>query len=96
MVTVLGPMPTYPPKARKEGKEGKVVVRVLVNAGGDLMLAIITGSSGDIRLDYATITAIKQKWKFKSITKGYYIDLAFSFNAQIGVSVKFLGSKTRA
>jgi TonB family protein len=95
MVTVLGPMPTYPSKAMKEGKEGNVAVRIFVNAGGGSDLAIVTKSSGDLRLDYAAISSIKQKWKFKLITKGYYIDLVFSFNVHIGVSVRFLNSKTR-
>ncbi len=94
MVTALT-MPTYPSIVMKEGKEGNVSVRVLVNAGGGLGLAIITKSSGDLRLDHAAVTSIQKKWKFKAMPKGYYIDLVFSFSVRIGVSVKFLNAKTR-
>lgn len=96
LVLVLGPMPAYPPKAMKDGKEGNAAVRILVDSGGSLDLAIVTKSSGDLRLDYAAIASIKRKWKFKPIAKGYYIDLVFSFNVHIGVSVRFLNSKTRS
>jgi TonB family protein len=94
MVTALA-MPAYPPKVLKEGKEGNVMVRILVNAGGGLSLAIITKSSGDLRLDHAAIASIQKQWKFKAMPKGYYIDVVFSFSARIGASVRFLNAKTR-
>ncbi len=96
MVKIIGSMPTYPPAALKEGKGGKVAVRILVNAGGKLELVIVTKSSGDVRLDYAATSSIERKWKFTPINKGYYIDLTFSFDIHIGASVKFLDSKTRS
>ncbi len=96
LVKIVGPMPTYPSAALKEEKEGKVAVRILVNADGKLDLVIVTKSSGDIRLDYAATSSIERKWKFSSINKGYYIDLTFSFDIDIGASVKFTGSKTRS
>ena len=95
MVKIIGPMPSYPPTAYREGKEGKVAVRILVNADGQLDLVIVTKTSGDIRLDYAVTSSIEGKWKFTSINEGYYIDLTFSFDLHIGASVKFLASKTR-
>jgi TonB family protein len=95
MVAILGPMPPYPSNALKERKEGNVAMRILVKADGSLDIVIITDSSGDLRLDYAATSSIKRKWKFQPITKDYYIDLVFSFSVQIGVSVKFLNSKTR-
>lgn len=96
MVKIVGPMPTYPPAALKEGKEGEVAVRILVNADGRLDLVIVTKSSGDVRLDYAATSSVERKWKFTSINEGYYIDLVFSFDIHIGTSVKFLASKTRS
>ena len=96
MVKIVGPMPSYPPAALKAGKEGEATLRILVNAAGQLDLVIVTKSSGDIRLDYAATSSIERKWKFTSINEGYYIDLTFSFDIQIGVSVKFLTSKTRS
>lgn len=95
MVKIIGPMPTYPPTALREGKEGEVTIRILVNADGQLDLVIVTKSSGDVRLDYAATSSIEQRWKFTSINKGYYIDLTFSFDMYTEASVKFLASKTR-
>jgi TonB family protein len=96
MVKVVGPMPTYPPVVLKEGKEGKVTVRILVNARGKLELVIVMKSSEDLRLDYAATSSIERKWKFMPINEGYYIDLVFSFDIDNGVTVKFLNSKTRS
>ncbi len=96
MVEIIGPMPIYPPAALKEGKEGETALRILVNAGGQLELVIVTKSSGDIRLDYAAASSIERKWKFAPLNEGYYIDLVFSFDIHIGASVKFLASRTRS
>lgn len=95
LVRIIGPMPTYPSAALKEGKEGEVSLRLLVKADGQLDLAIVTRSSGDIRLDYAAASSIERKWKFASINEGYYIDLIVSFDIQIGTSVKFVTARTR-
>lgn len=95
MVKIVGPMPTYPPAAFREGKEGTVTVRVLVNAAGQVDLVIVTKSSGDLRLDYAATSSVEREWKFTSLNEGYYIDLLFSFDLQIGTSVRFITSKTR-
>lgn len=95
MVKIIGPMPTYPRAALKEGIEGEVTVRILVNADGQLDLPIVIKTSGDVRLDYAATSSIERNWKFTSINKGYYIDLTFSFDLHTKVSVKFIASKTR-
>lgn len=95
MVKIIGPMPSYPLAALREGKEGEVTIRILVNADGQLDLVIVTKSSGDVRLDYAASSSVEQKWKFTAINKGYYIDLVFSFDLHTEASVKFLASKTR-
>jgi protein TonB len=95
MVKIFGPMPTYPPAALREGIEGEVTIRILVNADGQLDLPIVYKTSGDVRLDYAATSSIEGKWKFTSINKGYYIDLTFSFDLHTKVSVKFIASKTR-
>lgn len=95
MVKIIGPMPTYPRAALREGIEGEVTVRILVNADGQLDLPIVIKTSGDVRLDYAATSSIERKWKFTSINKGYYIDLTFSFDLHTGASVKFIASKIR-
>ncbi|HBE79289.1 MAG TPA: hypothetical protein DDW65_16180 [Firmicutes bacterium] len=96
MVTVLGPLPTYPKNALNEGKEGTVLVKVLVKADGSLEQVRLNQSSGDLRLDKAAVSVIERTWKFKPVTKDYFIDLAFSFNIQTaGVSLKFINSESR-
>ncbi|HBF38912.1 MAG TPA: hypothetical protein DDW50_16530, partial [Firmicutes bacterium] len=89
MVTVLGPLPSYPKNAMNEGKEGNVALRILVNADGSLGNIEPRQLSGDLRLDNAAIYAIKRTWKFKPTTQSYHIDLVFSFNIDTGVSMKF-------
>lgn len=96
MVKIVGPMPSYPPAALKEGKEGTTAVRILVDADGQLELVIVTKSSGDIRLDYAATSSIERQWKFTPLNEGYYIDLIFSFDIQIGASVKFINANPRS
>jgi TonB family protein len=95
MVTVLGPLPPYPKNAINEGKEGEVALRILVKADGSLEQVNLTKSSGDLRLDKAAASTIQRSWKFKPVTKDYYIDLVFSFNIQTEVTVKFINSESR-
>jgi TonB family protein len=95
MVTVLGALPTYPKNAMNEGKEGTVEVKILVKADGSLEQVRPTQSSGDLRLDKAAVSVIERTWKFKPVTKDYFIDLTFSFNIQTGVSLKFINSESR-
>lgn len=77
-----------------EGKEGEVTVRILVLASGSLDKVMLLQSSGDSRLDKVTVNSITQGWRFKPVTKDYYIDLIFVFNLQSGVTVKFVKSET--
>jgi TonB family protein len=95
MVTVLGPLPPYPKNAMNEGKEGEVTVRILVKADGGLEQINLIKSSGDLRLDKVTVSTIERTWKFKPVTKDYYIDLLFNFNIQSGVTRKFINSESR-
>ncbi|QFY44241.1 TonB family protein [Candidatus Methylospira mobilis] len=57
------PAPAYPPQSRSEGEQGKVLLRVLVNAHGVAEQVDIRRSSGYIRLDEAARIAVRQ-WKF--------------------------------
>jgi TonB family protein len=94
MVSRLGPPPPYPKNAMNEGKEGEVAVRILVHANGDLEKVLLRKSSGDARLDKTTINTITRDWQFKPVSKDYYIDLAFIFNLQSGVTFRFIKSET--
>jgi protein TonB len=57
------PKPEYPDKARKEGKEGRVVLRVLVDEDGKSKSVEVNDSSGSETLDRAAAEAIK-RWLF--------------------------------
>lgn len=94
MVSRLGPPPPYPKNAMNEGKEGEVTVRIMVHANGNLDKVLLLKSSGDSRLDKTTISAITRDWRFKPVSKDYFIDLAFIFNLKSGVTVKFIKSET--
>jgi len=57
------PQPHYPDSARREGKEGRVLLRVLVDEEGRTKAIEINISSGHDLLDRAATEAIK-KWRF--------------------------------
>lgn len=57
------PQPNYPDSARREGKEGRVLLRVLVDEEGRTKAIEINTSSGHDLLDRAAAEAIK-KWRF--------------------------------
>lgn len=57
------PQPHYPDRARREGKEGRVLLRVLVDEEGKTKAIEVNTSSGHDMLDRAATEAIK-KWRF--------------------------------
>jgi periplasmic protein TonB len=57
------PKPNYPESARQKGREGTVLLRVLVNEEGRAKTIEINKSSGDDSLDRAASEAI-QRWRF--------------------------------
>jgi len=57
------PKPTYPETARRDGKEGRVLLRVLVNEAGRSAAVEVNHSSGVEALDQAAVEAIK-RWRF--------------------------------
>ena len=57
------PQPQYPNSARREGKEGRVLLRVLVDEEGRTKTIEVNTSSGHDLLDRAASEAIK-KWRF--------------------------------
>jgi TonB family protein len=95
MVTVLGPPPSYPKNAMNEGKEGNVVVRILVKADGGLENVFAKETSGDLRLDNAVTFKIRQTWKFKPVSMNYYIDLEYSFKDSEVSPPHFINSESR-
>jgi TonB family protein len=63
------PPPDYPDAARKDGKEGRVLLRVLVDEEGKSKLVEISVSSGSRLLDQAAAEAIK-RWRFSPARYG--------------------------
>ncbi|HYE37405.1 energy transducer TonB [Methylocaldum sp.] len=63
------PPPAYPVLSRRQREQGKVVLRVLVSAGGGAERVDIRTSSGFDRLDAAALEAVKQ-WKFVPARQG--------------------------
>lgn len=57
------PAPAYPPRSRHLGEQGRVVVRVLVDAEGSPQRAQVHQSSGHARLDQAALTTVLQ-WRY--------------------------------
>lgn len=63
------PAPLYPPLARRMGEEGRVMLRVYVEASGLPSKVEIRTSSGSERLDQAAVDAVK-RWKFAPARQG--------------------------
>ena len=63
------PAPTYPPLSRRAGEEGKVVLKVYVDAGGLPGKVEIHQGSGFERLDKSAVAAVS-RWKFVPARQG--------------------------
>jgi periplasmic protein TonB len=57
------PKPIYPETARREGREGRVILRVLIDNQGKTKSVELNTSSGSQELDQAATEAIK-RWRF--------------------------------
>jgi periplasmic protein TonB len=63
------PKPIYPENARREGREGRVVLRVLIDTQGKAKSVELNTSSGTRALDQAATEAIK-RWRFHPAYEG--------------------------
>ena len=61
--------PKYPPQAARQHQQGKVLLKVLVNADGTPGEVTVQKSSGSRLLDQAAIEAVKS-WMFNPGSKG--------------------------
>ena len=57
------PKPSYPEIARREGREGRVLLRVLIDEQGRTKTVEINSSSGNEALDHAAAEAVR-RWHF--------------------------------
>lgn len=58
------PKPSYPPAALRQGIEGRVLVRVLVDANGQPAAVELAESSGSRLLDDAALETLR-RWRFQ-------------------------------
>jgi protein TonB len=63
------PKPVYPPLSRRQGEEGKVLLKVRVSAKGEALEVAVSKSSGFPRLDNAAIDAVT-RWRFVPAKRG--------------------------
>jgi protein TonB len=63
------PKPAYPDSARREGREGQVMLRVLIDERGETKTVEVSRSSGSDTLDQAAASAIK-RWRFHPARSG--------------------------
>jgi len=63
------PKPDYPESARRQGRQGRVLLRVLVDDHGRTKSVEINASSGDPALDRAAVEAVK-RWRFYPARRG--------------------------
>jgi TonB family protein len=63
------PQPAYPENARREGREGRVLLHVLIDEQGKSKTVEVTRSSGSAALDRAAADAIS-RWRFHPARAG--------------------------
>ena len=64
----INPPPYYPRSARRLGLEGQVMLKVLINVGGQVDDLTVVASSGHKILDRAALSAVR-KWRFEPGTE---------------------------
>jgi protein TonB len=63
------PKPLYPAISRRNGEEGKVLLKVRVSAQGEALNVAVSRSSGHERLDVAAVDAV-MRWRFVPARRG--------------------------
>jgi protein TonB len=63
------PKPAYPDSARREGREGRVLLRVLIDEQGETKTVEVSRSSGSDALDRAAASVIR-RWRFHPARSG--------------------------
>jgi protein TonB len=84
------PKPVYPESARREGREGRVLLRVLVDDQGRSKSVEVNSSSGNEALDRAAADAIK-RWRFHPARYG---DKAVESWLRVPIEFRLADAKT--
>lgn len=85
------PKPAYPESARREGKEGRVLLRVLVDREGNSKNVEVSGSSGSETLDRAATEAIR-RWRF---SPAHYGDIPVESWVRIPIDFRLTDERDR-
>jgi protein TonB len=60
----VAPTPPYPPKAAREGAQGEVILRLTIDANGNVIDVKIEKTSRNRDLDRGAQSWVKARWKF--------------------------------
>ncbi|MFO1487075.1 MAG: TonB family protein [Verrucomicrobiota bacterium] len=75
------PAPDYPPRARREGQQGTVVVRLTVGESGGVLAAEAVKPSPWPLLNESAVRAVKSRWLFASgRPRVYEVPIRFELN----------------
>lgn len=61
--------PEYPPISRRLGEQGTVLLKIVIDANGDVTDASVEKSSGYSRLDSAAVSWVKRHWRYHPATQ---------------------------
>lgn len=78
---VRGAPPVYPKYAENNGLEGKVGLRVVINAQGEPDQIQVVSTSREPVLDKACVQTIKKDWRFRPMGQGYVLTFVISFKS---------------
>jgi len=67
-ITSTHTTPPYPPGAKKDEKQGTVVLHINISAQGDVTTATVSKSSGVPELDQTAVDWVIKHWKYKPAT----------------------------
>lgn len=70
LTVLVGPSPTYPLQALRQGIQGRVILRIEVDANGVPSGGRIETSSGSTLLDRAALKFVIAKWRFEPAVHG--------------------------
>jgi protein TonB len=68
-ITATHTIPPYPPMARRLGREGRVLLGIVVGADGRVVTAGVVQSSGHSRLDEAARRWVVSHWRYRPATQ---------------------------